>query len=79
MGAGDGAAIALQGAFLLVLDVSQAVRHRSLPAFNASRPGSFTMRLTTPAGKAYYLKVKVAKKKSSRESVKPVAASKPKT
>ena len=28
MGAGDGAAIALQGAFLLVLDVSQAVRHR---------------------------------------------------
>ncbi len=28
MGAGDGVAIALQGAFLLVLDVSQAVRHR---------------------------------------------------
>jgi hypothetical protein len=49
-----------------------------LPAFKASRPGSFTMRLTTPAGKAYYLKVKVAKKKASTAAVKPVAASKPK-
>ena len=33
-----------------------------LPAFKASRPGSFTIRMTTPAGKAYYLKVKVAAK-----------------
>jgi hypothetical protein len=30
MGAGDGAAIALQGAFLLVLDVSQAMRLRDI-------------------------------------------------
>jgi hypothetical protein len=36
------------------------------------------MRLTTPAGKAYYLKVKVAKKKTSTAVVKPVVASKPK-
>jgi hypothetical protein len=31
MGAGDGAAIAIQGAFLLVLDVSQAVNLSSVP------------------------------------------------
>jgi len=31
MGAGDGAAIVLQGVFLLVLDVSQAVRLRKIP------------------------------------------------
>lgn len=31
MGAGDGVAIGLQGAFLLVLDVSQAMRLRKIP------------------------------------------------
>jgi predicted ribosome-associated RNA-binding protein Tma20 len=33
-----------------------------LPAFKASRAGTFMMRMTTPAGKAYYLKVKVTAK-----------------
>jgi hypothetical protein len=37
-----------------------------LPAFKAARPGSLTMRLTTAAGKTYYLNVKVAKKKAAR-------------
>jgi hypothetical protein len=50
-----------------------------LPAFKASRPGSFTMRLSTAGGKTYYLNVKVATKKSSSASAKAVAASKPKT
>ena len=31
MGAGDGAAIGIQGTFLLVLDVSQAMRLRKIP------------------------------------------------
>jgi hypothetical protein len=51
----------------------------TLPAFKASRPGSFTMRLSTAGGKTYYLNVKVATKKSSSASAKAVAASKPKT
>jgi hypothetical protein len=48
-----------------------------LPAFKASRAGSFMMRMTTPAGTAYYLKVKVTAKSTAKPVVKP--ASKPVT
>jgi hypothetical protein len=37
-----------------------------VPAFTASRAGVYTIRLSTPAGKTYYLKVKVTAKKSSK-------------
>jgi hypothetical protein len=41
-----------------------------LPAFKASRAGTFMMRMTTPAGKAYYLKVKVTAKTTTGASMK---------
>jgi len=46
-----------------------------LPAFKASQPGSFVLRLKTPAGKTYFLKVKVAGTSSAKPASKP--ASKP--
>jgi len=46
-----------------------------LPAFKASQPGSFVIRLKTPAGKTYFLKVKVAGTSSAKPASKP--ASKP--
>ena len=47
---------------------STANGRAKVPAFKASRAGIYTIRLTTPAGKAFYLKVKVAPKKSSSAS-----------
>jgi len=44
---------------------STANGRAKVPAFKASRAGMYTIRLSTPAGKAYYLKVKVAPKKAS--------------
>ena len=44
---------------------STASGRAKVPAFKASRAGIYTIRLSTPAGKAFYLKVKVAAKKSS--------------
>jgi hypothetical protein len=41
-----------------------------VPAFKASRAGTYTIRLTTAAGKAFYLKVKVAARKISITSSK---------
>ena len=43
----------------------------NLPAFKASQPGSFVIRLKTPAGKAYFLKVKVAGTSSAKPASKP--------
>jgi hypothetical protein len=34
-----------------------------IPAFTATRPGVYTIRLATAEGKAYYVKVKVTAKK----------------
>jgi hypothetical protein len=45
---------------------STASGRAKVPAFKASRAGVYTIRLSTPAGKAYYLKVKVTAKKSSK-------------
>jgi hypothetical protein len=42
---------------------STASGRAKVPAFKASRPGVYTIRLTTPAGKAYYLKVRVEPRK----------------
>lgn len=44
---------------------SNAAGQATVPAFKASRAGLYTIRLATPAGKAYYLKVKVSAKKPS--------------
>jgi hypothetical protein len=49
---------------------SSASGRAKVPAFKASRAGIYTIRLTTPAGKAFYLKVKVAAKKASGASAK---------
>jgi len=45
---------------------STAAGRARVPAFKASRTGVYTIRLSTPAGKAYYLKVKVTAKKSTK-------------
>ena len=45
---------------------SNAAGRTKVPAFKASRPGMYTIRLTTPKGRAFYLKVKV----SSRDGAK---------
>jgi hypothetical protein len=45
---------------------STADGRAQVPAFKASRAGVYTIRLTTPSGKGYYLKVKVVAKKSSK-------------
>jgi hypothetical protein len=37
-----------------------------VPAFKATRAGVYTIRLATPEGKAYYVKVKVTAKKSTK-------------
>jgi hypothetical protein len=47
---------------------STAGGRAKVPAFKASRAGVYTIRLTTPTGKAFYLKVKVAAKKTSSTS-----------
>ena len=39
---------------------SNAAGRAKVPAFKASRPGTYTIRLATASGKAYYLKVTVA-------------------
>lgn len=44
---------------------STANGRAKVPAFKASRAGLYTIRLSTPAGKAFYLKVRVAGKKGS--------------
>jgi hypothetical protein len=44
---------------------SNAGGSAKVPAFKASRAGVYTIRLTAPTGKRYYLKVKVVAKKSS--------------
>ena len=44
--------------------VSTAAGRVKIPAFKATRPGVYTIRLATPAGKFYYVKVKVTEKKS---------------
>ncbi len=47
---------------------STANGRAKVPAFKASRAGLYTIRLSTPAGKAFYLKVRVAAKKASSSS-----------
>jgi hypothetical protein len=37
-----------------------------VPFFKASRAGVYTLRMTSPAGKDFYLKLKVTSKKSSK-------------
>ena len=49
---------------------STAGGRAKVPAFKASRAGVYTIRLATPAGKAFYLKVKVTAKKASSASSK---------
>lgn len=49
---------------------SNATGRAKVPAFKATRPGIYTIRLSTPGGKAFYLKVKVATKKGSGTSAK---------
>ena len=45
---------------------STAAGRVKVPAFKATRAGVYTIRLATPAGKAYYVKVKVTAKKSAK-------------
>jgi hypothetical protein len=45
---------------------STAAGQVKVPAFKATRPGVYTIRLATPAGKAFYVKVKVTAKKSAK-------------
>ena len=47
---------------------SNAAGKAKVPAFKASRAGTYTIQLSTAAGKAFYLKVKVAAKKASSSS-----------
>lgn len=47
---------------------STANGRAKVPAFKASRAGLYTIRLSTRAGKAFYLKVRVAAKKASSSS-----------
>jgi hypothetical protein len=54
---------------------STANGRAKVPAFKASRAGMYTIRLSTPAGKAFYLKVKVAPKKASSTSGSSMKAS----
>lgn len=42
---------------------SNSAGRAKVPAFKASRPGMYTIRLTTPTGRAYFVKVKVTTKK----------------
>ena len=49
---------------------STASGRAKVPAFKASRPGIYTIRLSTPTNEAFYLKVKVAAKKASSSSAK---------
>jgi hypothetical protein len=44
---------------------SNAAGRVKVPAFKATRPGVYTIQLSTPAGKAYYLNVKVTAKKNA--------------
>jgi len=44
---------------------SSASGQATVPAFKANRAGVYTIRLVTPASKAFYLKVKVSAKKPS--------------
>jgi hypothetical protein len=45
---------------------STAAGRVKVPAFKATRPGVYTIRLATPAGKTFYVKVKVTAKKGSK-------------
>jgi hypothetical protein len=45
---------------------SNAAGRVKVPAFKATRPGVYTIQLSTPAGKAYYLNVKVTAKKNAK-------------
>ena len=45
---------------------STAAGRVKVPAFKATRAGVYTIRLATPAGKAYYVKVKVTAKKRTK-------------
>jgi hypothetical protein len=44
---------------------SNAAGRVKVPAFKATRPGVYAIQLSTPAGKAYYLNVKVTAKKNA--------------
>jgi len=45
---------------------STAAGRVKVPAFKATRPGVYVIQLSTPSGKAYYLKVNVTAKKGSK-------------
>jgi hypothetical protein len=45
---------------------STATGRVKVPAFKATRPGVYTIRLSTPEGKDFYVKVKVTAKKSTK-------------
>jgi hypothetical protein len=45
---------------------SNAAGRVKVPAFKATRPGVYTIQLSTPAGKAYYVNVKVTAKKGTK-------------
>ena len=54
---------------------SNANGRAKVPAFKVSRPGTYTIQLSTATGKAFYLKVTVAAKKASSTSKKPASSS----
>jgi hypothetical protein len=54
---------------------SNANGKAKVPAFKATRAGTYTIQLSTAEGKAFYLKVKVAAKKTAKPSAKPSSGS----
>jgi hypothetical protein len=54
---------------------SNASGRAKVPAFKATRSGTYTIQLSTAEGKSFYLKVQVAAKKPTKPAAKPSSSS----